>query len=211
MSTNLQRKQIRSLNKTNFFGFAFSFRQEEINECDARYCAAGEDEKCHVVAQLDQHVGEETDNRQGDKQIERRRQRSQHGPILRREHFAHDDQRDVAHAAGVGDKENDEGNERHPAEKFRGRSFTPNPLEVEECSHGCQGDGCDGSRTQQENPSTVAIHQESGSDGKDQLNTTDDDGGVATLDAASGRLEDADGVKYHGVDAGGLLEEHDAQ
>ena len=43
------------------------------------------------------------------------------------------------------------------------------------------------------------------------MDDTDNDGAVATIDCAAGRLEDANGVVDNGIDPGKLLEEHNTR
>ena len=54
------------------------------------------------------------------------------------------------------------------------------------------------------------FYQEPGRCRGNKLNETDNDGGIATIKRCSSWFEDADSVENHGVNAGELLEEHDA-
>lgn len=56
----------------------------------------------------------------------------------------------------------------------------------------------------------IDTYQESWSGSSEQLDETDDDGGVTAIKRSSGRFEDTNSVEDHGIDSSELLEEHDA-
>lgn len=170
--------------------------------------ARGKDPEGDVAAQSLIHQAEALGHDEHQRPVEHDGDRGGDSLDVRREQLAHHHPRNRPEAQREAHDVQDQRDERQPADVRHVRSAT---LQVVEDADNGQADAHHDTALQQQDATSGLLDEQRGAEGHEHLHHPDDDRAQRRVHRAAGRVEDGHRVEYDGVDAGHLLEQHQAQ